>query len=55
MQPTAENILKKTAAGLYTLTESLKEYNKLGPTVYSNYKPIKIDKWKKEYSKEKWN
>lgn len=40
-------ILKKTAAGLYTLTESLKEYNKLGPTVYSNYKPIKIDKWKK--------
>lgn len=40
-------VLKRLAAGTITLTESLKQYNELGPTAYSHFKPVTIDRWKK--------
>lgn len=42
-----QKVLKDLAAGRVNLTESLKEYNELGPTAYHDYKQVKIDKWKK--------
>lgn len=42
-----QKVLKDLAAGRVNLTESLKEYNELGPTAYHDYKQVKMDKWKK--------
>lgn len=42
-----QDVLKRLAAGMLTLTDSLKEYNRLAATVYYLPKEVKMDKWKK--------
>ncbi len=42
-----QDVLKRLAAGMLNLTESLKEYNRLAATIYAIPKEVKMDKWKK--------